>query len=372
MCSSDLYVFGIKKSDYDAKAKGKGVYPKGKANPEKAGIPRCTDNSAFFEAFGLPKSEADCEGAEEPAATTGAATKLTDDSSSKDAAEKLTGFLVCNGTKTTPSLVAKAPIVKEQKCLVNTLSDGTTKLVNGTEYAFFVVAVSGDDFSTVSWTSKVVFDAPSADSIKDATKKTLSFKAVDGTTSSQYEIKLDPAAGTATVGSAETCSGTDTKSPCSAISNKNGLDSPNPVLYISRAGTGSYLQRLYISAPAGGSVRIQPRGPQTYDPSAKVNTTDGRIPGDRPATTYPKNSGGEDKEPGTKYVVYNNQIFDLEITAAGKKYYGKVFIGDVTYTAITDKEPYRDGTASVNLNIVLQPGAGIVQYGLDRQDPATF
>lgn len=365
------YVFGIKKSDYEAKAKGKGVYPKGKANPETAGIPRCKDNSAFFEAFGLPKSEADCEGAEETSSsspsTTGA--KLTADTTKKDETEKLTGFLACGGTKTTPSVSAKAPIVKEQKCVVNTLADGTTKLENGTEYAFFVVAVAGDDFNTVSWTSKVVFDAPSSDAIKEAAQKSLTFSAItEEHKSTMYKITLNPSAGTAAVGAAETCNGNTANTPCSAISQPNKQPTDDPVIYLSRAGINNYLQRLYISAPAGGKVRIQPRGPQTYDPYLGANTTDGRIPGDRPATVYPQTDGKEE-ESGTKYVVYNNQIFDLEITSGGKKYYGKVFIGDVTYTgdAGTNNAGF---VAKVAINIVLQPGAGIAQYGLGSPDRA--
>lgn len=357
------YVFGIEKSVYDAKAKGKATYPKGKSNPEVAGVPRCKDNSAFFEAFGLPKTESECEGAPEtPAAALAPSdTKLTQDAAKTDeAAEKLTGFLSCdekpNVTPSLPRPTDNKPVVTPQTCTVSKLADAAkTALKNGTTYAFIVVAVADDDFSTISWTSKVIFDTPSVSAYSN---DALAFKAVSATTSEMYKITLDPVAGTATAAAVASCDGNTAANPCSALSKKNGLSTTTSDIYISRAAAGSSLQRLYFSAPAGGSVIIQPRGPQTYDPLKGSKTTDGRIPSDMAAKSFPT------KEYGTKYVIYNNQIFDLEITKGTAKYYGKVFIGDVTYagTAGTNNA---DLTATVKVNIVLQPGVGIKHYGIE-------
>jgi hypothetical protein len=351
------YVFGIKKSDYDAKAKGKATYPKGKANPEVAGIPRCKDNSAFFEAFGLPKSESDCEGAPEESAVPTTGTKLTADDTTA-AAEKLTGFLSCDEkASTTPSLPRPAdnkPVVTPQTCTVSKIAN--TALANGTTYAFVVVAVADDDFSKISWTSKVIFDTPSA----NALTSTLDFPAFSGTVSNKFKITLDPTTGKATLGAIDTCNSAIDGEPCNALSKKNTLSTATSDIYISRNAVGTYLQRLYISAPAGGSVIIQPRGPQTYDPLKAAKTTDGRIPGDTAAKEFPST------EFGTKYVVYNNQIFDLEITKSGVKYYGKVFIGDVTYAGTGALNTL---TASVKLSVVLQPGAGIKHYALEPKPP---
>ncbi len=359
------YVFGIKKADYDAKAKGKATYPKGKANPEVAGIPRCKDNSAFFEAFGLPKSETDCEGAPEETAATSTGTKLTADTPTDAAAEKLTGFLSCDEEKanTTPSRPRPAdnkPVVTPQTCTVSKLADkDKTALANGTTYAFVVVAVADDDFSKISWTSKVIFDTPSATVLANATDKAkpyeLTFPAFTSTDSKKFKITLDPTTSKATLGAIEDCSGATDSEPCSALSKKNGLSTATSDIYISRNAVGTYLQRLYISAPAGGSVIIQPRGPQTYDPFKAEKTADGRIPGDAAAKEFPTT------EFGTKYVIYNNQIFDLEITKSNVKYYGKVFIGDVTYGTGTGSAM----TATVKINVVLQPGAGIKHYALE-------
>jgi hypothetical protein len=99
-------------------------------------------------------------------------------------------------------------------------------------------------------------------------------------------------------------------------------------------------------------VQLQPRGPQTYDPL--TGTKVARIPGDQAAaaTSYPA--------AGTKYIVYNNQVFDFAVTQGTDVYYGKVVIGDVTYasTAATSD-------ATLKVSVIFQPTANVRDYFVD-------
>lgn len=346
------YVFAMKKSEYDVQAKGKATFP-AKADPEKAGIPRCADNSDWFKAFGLPQTTAACDADE---ATPASGTKLTGDSGNatdstssdkSEKAEKLTGFVLCDETTaaTEPSLAVKGPAITTQKCTVSKLANGSP-LVNGTTYVFFVVAVAKDDLSAVSWTSNVMSDTPSFDAASE--------KDVVLAQNKSLAITIDAGNGTAAVAEAATnC----VAGACDRLSIKNTAAVSSPTIHLSRTAATSdtdggaigFLQRLYISSPSGDAVKLQPRGPQTYDPLTRSKVV--RIPGDRAAdvSTFP--------DGGTKYIVYNNQVFDFAVTQGTQTYYGKVVIGDVTYASES-----ATSAATLKVSVIFQPAAGIRDY----------
>jgi hypothetical protein len=344
------YVFAMKKSDYDVKAKGQAKFP-AKADPEKAGIPRCLNNTKWFEAFGLPATDAECEADK---ATSASGTALTGDdagltadttASSGEKVEKLTGFVLCDETKTAkePSLIVTPPAITTQKCTVSKLADGTA-LANGTTYVFFAVAVADDDLKKVSWTSNVVSDTPSKDSASESS--------VTLDNNQSWAITVDAANGTATLATAAT---TCVAGACGTLSGPNTASVSTPSIFLSRPDLSTFKQRLYISSPQSGDVKLQPRGPQTFDPLTGAKVT--RIPGDRAAdvTTFP--------DAGTKYIVYNNQVFDFAVTQNSKTYYGKVVIGDVTYADQTSET----SRATLKVSVIFQPAAGVRDYIVNPQ-----
>jgi hypothetical protein len=349
------YVFAMKKSDYDTKAKGKAKFP-ASADPTKAGIPRCQDNSAWFEAFGLPASTAECKADE---ATPATGSKLTDDdtaltdntSSSSDKPEKLTGFVLCDETVAKggkePSLAVTSPAISTQKCTVSKLADGKTALENGVSYVFFVVAVAEDDLSVVSWTSNLVSDTPSKDS---PVETSITLKTAEYVT-----ITVDTTTKTATL-KTQASSCTPASTACNKLSDLNTDNPTTPTIFISRTSAtteASFPQRLFISTAQGKAVQLQPRGPQTYDPL--TGTKVARIPGDQAAaaTSYPA--------AGTKYIVYNNQVFDFAVTEGTNVYYGKVVIGDVTYASST----VSTSDATLKVSVIFQPTANVRDYFVD-------
>ncbi len=331
----------------------KPTYPTG-VNLGLSGIPRCKDNTKFFEAFGFKATDKECEDDTAPAAGgTTAGTTLAGGSNLQDTGtgtgtgtdteekEVLTGFAKCDtGSSADISLTAVPPVVTTQKCVISKDGAGAA-LANGTTYAFLVMAAR-DDRSKISWTSNLIFDTPSADGLPADSKLTLAagqVATIDLTT-----------VGKGTLSAAADCGSGAAGTPCASISTSNTVAAPGAKVFLSRAaasGAGDYKQRLYVSGSEEGDVKIQPRGPQTWDPLAKA--TANRIPGDEAASTYPT--------AGTKYVVYNNQVFDLEIANGGKTYYGKLIVNDVTYASTA---PSSDAT--LNLALVLQTKPDTTDY----------
>ncbi len=352
------YVFAVDATKVSAAgailAAVKPTYPAG-ANLALSGVPRCLDNTKFFEAFGFTATDKECEDDTAPAA--GAATagatlqggsNLVQDPAPAegDEVEILKGFAKCEaGSSADISLTAVAPVVKTQKCLIKKLGDAAaTPLANGKTYAFIVMAAR-DDRSKVSWTSNIIFDTPSADGLPADSTVVIGVGQV-------ATVDLSTVAtGKGTLSAAADCGASGAAlSPCDRISISNTVAAAGAKVFLSRAaatGGGDYKQRLYVSGSETGSVKIQPRGPQTWDPMNKA--TANRIPGDEAASTYPA--------PGTKYVVYNNQVFDVEITATGGIYYGKLIVNDVTYA---DTAP--TSAATLDVALVLQPEAGVRHY----------
>ncbi len=343
------FVFGTTKTFAELKALVK--YPTGAADKiDRVGIPRCVDNSKFFEAFGLKATDRKCEGGEPEKFL------LADEAA---AAEKLENYLQCGAnTDKNPSVVVTSGISTEiQKCAVKKAYDATTgaqvSLANGTVYSFMVVSVKGSDLTEVSWTSNVVEDAPSATALTGSAElSNYQFTKIT------FNLTAATAAFSTTV---EDCTGTGDSSASTdgrcGLSQQNANAVTEPTIFLGRAqSANSYVkhpQRLYISVSSqqtGDAIALQARGPQTLD-KKEDGGDDSKVPRiarDEPVTTY--------ATAGIKEIVYNNQVFDFQITKGTDVYYGKVVIGDVTYADDNESK------ATVEVNVVMQPGKNIVHY----------
>lgn len=347
------YVFGSTKTLTDLKDLV--AYPVGaKDKLGEIGIPRCAENSKFFEAFGFKATTVKCEGGEpEKLALADETTTATE--------EKLENYLQCGtNTDSKPSVPATTGVSLEiQKCLVKKAYDPTTAaqvaLVNGTAYTFIVLAVKGDKYTDVSWTSNVVEDAPSSTAYtgsieldeEEYTTLTFTFSSASAVTAEFPATALSCPTSNAS-----------TDIICAPFSG-NTTSVTEPTLFFGRAPAGaSYEQRLFVSASSAqsgteGTIKIQHRGPQTLD--AKTlggdDSKQARIPDDAPVTTdYP--------DAGPKEIVYNNTVYDIEIIKSStEKYYGKIVIGDIDYAGDA-----KTGKATIAITVVVQPGKNLVYY----------
>ena len=317
---------------------GKVVYPNTSVNVGVTGIPRCEDNSAFFQAFGLGESDDSCDGADEdnPAEEEASELMLQDE-------ETLTGWVKCYDENAAvidskPS-VATTSSLGTQSCRVRALSDGTA-LANGTVYSFLVVGVLGDDLDELSWSSNVVVDAPS----KTAYTGTPSL-----TQATYLKFTIDPATGVATAATEAPLACTNNAEACTLGGTNAGGTAGENAFFIARDSGSTYPQRHYISVSSTSNVAIQPRGPQTFDPVA--NTKSSRIPRDTPASIF--------ATAGIKYPMYNNQIFDIGIknSSGGIDYYGKIYVGDITYEG-----GVATGASTIAMDVILQTGVGLQYY----------
>lgn len=347
-----FYVFGTTKTIEELEETSiKPNYPTTGVDMTLAGFPRCALNSKFFEQFGLPATDRKCEGdeASDEAADSsfhfGLTTQSDSDSDTTEVEETLSNFLTCDGTATTPSKKLTTASLGWEKCTVTKAYDPDTgalvDLQNGTEYTFIVVAVSGDEFQDISWSSNIVSDAPSVDiAVSDLVLP-----------ADQYaSITIDPATASATVSSAAACPGAtggNTYDPVCDIRQSNNIASSEYKIFLGRNSTTSNKQRVFIStsSDASSKMQLQPRGEQSSGGSS-------RILGDTPtpAAAY--------TPPGTKFAVYGNQVFDFVLTYNGNKHYGKIFVSSRALTTATD------ATSNVTLSssIVFQTGPGLAYY----------
>lgn len=361
------YVFAKKKGTTSSSTLAK--YPSN-VDVTVSGIPRCADNSAFFQAFGIVATTKDCKGADTsptPSPSSMASTNSSyyrlADASTSTSSDVLTGFVTCaeNTKDATISLTAaSASVTTPQSCTVSKI--GSDSLTNGVTYEFFVVAVKGSDKSSISWTSRLVTDTPSVD-LLGSSGQALSFagggtqdctkngSGVANPNATYYEISFAPTSTSATVSSAKPCSGN--VGACKLTTgNSTAPSTSNPTIYIGRdSSSPCYQQRFFISTSSGDTtnvITLQPRGNQTHNAFDK---TDGaRIPGDSATSTY--------SSVGTAFAVYANQIFDFKLTVGSTYYYGKVYINSVSYATATDPT----STATVTTSLILQPAAKTADY----------
>jgi hypothetical protein len=319
------------------------------------GIPRCKDNSKFFESFGFAATDVDCNSDEDTAKKDDTASSLTaddaDGSASADSAktddtEVLKNFLSCKentGSSEKVSLEGKAPTTGLQKCTVSKVFNGT-ELVDiepGTAMTFVVFAVMGDDYDKISWSSNYIEDAAST--------------TLDGFDGKEIKLGLKEfvkiaftvtdTAVSATMSDPATC---PAGSFCK-VSGINDQSNSEPAIYVGRdTNSSTHTQRFFVSVPEQGTpsqIELQARGAQT---STEGGTFSSSIPGDEPTGSYDAT--------GTTFVIYGNQVFDFKITNGSHIKYGKIVFETVTYAG--DKAS--DGT--IKTTIIAQPGNDVMHY----------
>ncbi len=352
------HVFGAATTLADLASKV--TYPKTYSVSElaDAAIPRCEGNSAFFEAFGLPASDAKCEDDTATESGTEEEFRLTqeeeEEGATENADEPLTSKLSCaDADSTNVSLPAEAPSLGRLSCTLTKVKDAAgaeVAIENGTTYVFFVVAVMGDEFNEISWTSNIIEDIPSKTVMDDME---LTLKANTGSNNAEYvpvTIASDLAA-IETAPAAAACGTSTARDHFCRLSTENSASDTGNIIYIGRDNfSASNQQRLFISAPSAGKIKLQPRRRAARQSDLPGGGTDKvRLPGDMATDSYGAKS---------KFQILGDQVFDIEYTVGSQKYYGKIVITDVNYADAADK------TSEVTLKatIVFQTAAGKRYY----------
>ena len=340
------------------------AYPTDVSIANNETVPFCADNANFFADFGITTAPSgDCEGAKStPATGLALADTVGVAEASVECFDPSDGTTSWQGTNAddstvTISLEKKADTtyrkgVGVHRCLITKDSSGTA-LVDGTTYSIFVVAVTGDSYDGISWTSNIVDDTP-APAVVD--NQNLSLNAQQYVTISFDTTNLTK---TLTVPSTGTSCGSQ-----SLTNNICGVYGATPStstagFYIARDhSSNSYPQRIFLSVPAGSAYKILDRGNQVTDPIDATAYTP-RIPGD--SALADKTSGAPDyDEAGTHFIVRDRQVYDFVLTVSGSPHYGKIAFGDISYATASDKS----SAATIPMTIVIQPKASTTHYGL--------
>lgn len=347
-------------------------YPSG-ADATTAGIPRCADNSAFFEAFGLAAATNDCKGATNAgdvtstsklASPTGiygdsfatlAATPTTTTTTTTTTEEKMSNYQACSEAESGAAISLPVTAVDgtisskgTQKCTISKAYDKdsatSVAMANSTSYVVMVMTVAGSKYNKVSWSSNIVSDTPApvaySGSVTLTARNTFKYFTIN--------TAMDTATLSSTTG---TC-------PASDLCSIGGTNSENTDgIYIGREATaGSYPQRLFISTPDDSSIRLLPRGPQTYDPEDPA-VSSARIPSDQ-AIKHTSTSSPY-AAIGSVLTVYEDHVFDFVITTGTSTYnYGKIVFGDVSYATATDTT----SAATIPVTIIIQGKAATQDY----------
>ena len=318
---------------------------------DSTGIPRCTDNDAFFAKFGMGASNVACEGS--------GVSESDDSSSSDDSEEEVNEFknliLQCSAPETALDLsIVKGDAYKPgalQKCSVNKVwypsldTPAQVAIEAGSEYTFFAVSVMGSKFDSISWTSNIIA-AASSKTASDSEEVTLNageFK----------KITFDMTALTASI---DTTASACTGNICT-IAKANSQESNAPTLWIGRASSGTtYTQRTLVSDSqhTSSSLFLRARDSKVTDPNGTDPTAvTARIP-----AAWPSDITAAD---GIVNPVYGQDVLDFKITHDSKSYYGKLVIEDISY-ADESGAVGNFGTATVKLSVILQTGAGVMHY----------
>ncbi len=304
------------------------------------GVPRCAANNSFFKAFGITMATtSECDdvtstatAAEDPAAVGVQKAKVMCLDPDKGTAL---------GTEATTSLDVSATNMYAngqgtQRCLIKGLTNGTT-------YSFIVVAVTGDSFDAISWTSNVMEDTP-------ATKVFSGTVTIPASKYATITLSSTAASAAATLAdgtSATACSG----SICKLTGTNDGTAAS---IYLARDNVGDYPQRVFASTGSGSTVKIAYRGPLTNDPVKGDSTVATSVPGD--AAVSGLNGTGPYKA-GEKFVVYDNQVYDIKYTLSGLDYYGKLVVDNLTYASAS-----KSGDVTFTATLLMQSQAGQVHY----------
>lgn len=323
---------------------GTSLYPKS-VNLATGSIPRCKDNNTIFTKFGFTTaSDTDCSGGL-LSSVIGGSTGL------QLAATPVTNLVACYdpAAPTTKlgndqiSMLVSGTSLETKKCLVKAIKvNGTDEnLINGATYTFFAVAVKGDSYDAMSWTSNFVEDTPSADVYSGTVTlpygKSVFFPLAQTTAAITTPITT-PTIDNCTAG---VCALTGTNSESA-----NGI-------YIGRDSTTGYKQRLFISTSTLGTTSIQLDNPVTPDGSL---LTPPRHPGDK-AIVY---SAGAYLGKGERMDVKGNEVFDIAVGLAGgtSYHYGKIVITNVALATPTNNQ----SDITFNVTIIMQPAVDNVNY----------
>lgn len=320
-----VFISGVDKRIGDLSAP---VAPTGVDIGAKHTVPYCTENAGFFKEFGItaePGSACDLD----------SSFTLLQDDAAADADADGVGVGAAKVTCYDPaapdtawgdeniSLPKSATNtgVGVQTCLIKTDQNGDA-LVNGKSYSFFVVAVVGESFDGISWTSNVVDDTPAKavvdnEGLQLAAKKyvvvTFDTTALDtAITLANLTVSDCPAAGS----TAQVC----------GVSGTNAQATDG--IYIARDNTSaSYPQRIFVSTSTAGNIELIYRGDQLMDPKFPDAITT-RIPGDEAMA-----AGTYYMAKGSQLSVRDRMVYDFVITVGAAKHYGKIAFGDVSYAS---------------------------------------
>ncbi|MFK7825418.1 MAG: hypothetical protein AB8G05_14790 [Oligoflexales bacterium] len=318
---------------------------------QSVGIPRCTDNDAFFAKFGMGASGVACEGSGVSKSVDGE----DEDSDENSANEFKNLILQCSNPETALDLsILKGDDYKPgalQKCLVNKVWDPSldtpaqVAIEGGSEYTFFAVSVMGSDFDSISWTSNIIAGAASSTAVnsQEITLNTGEFK----------KISFDMTALTATVDSSpSTCTG----NVCT-IAKANSQESTVPTIWIGRASSGtSYTQRILVSdsQDSSSSLYLSAKDSKVSDPGGTdPSAVTARVP-----NAMPNDISSAD---GIVNPIYGHDVLDFKIIHNESNYYGKLVIENISY-ADESGSVGNFGTATIKLSVILQTGAGVLHY----------
>jgi hypothetical protein len=241
-----------------------------------------------------------------------------------------------------------------QRCTVKQAWDQEEgKLVDiasGTDYVFFVVSVMGDNYDQVSWTSNIIDDVPSLDLLDEAvvipTDKFVKISFAELTFAGDNLATV-----TASVSTPVSCPSTGDKLPCALGTTNPETD---PAIYIARdAFSPTYPQRLFLSSGPGFRMTQQQVNKDAQAADQDSHLIRVRTPGD-----YALDKAGYEAEKTIFTVKDTNKSFDFVYTASNSKdYYGKVVFTEISYAGDS-----KEGDATLQVNIVLQPKADEPKY----------
>lgn len=368
------HVFGVEMGDLtlsDLASRVNYPYNVPENNILSGSFPRCGDNSDFFEAFGVPETDEDCEGAQDDETSTSTDTGSGDGFrlATADEPETLLSKLDCEGLDSTNvSLPTEGQQLGRNKCVVTAIKDkdgNATNLEAGKTYLFFVAAVLGDDFADMSWVSNIVMDTPST---KVFSEEVTIQTGADQTTTSKYVRVAFDSNDTMKQDAAADC----TDAVCK-LTDKNNLTSTG--FFFGRDNfSGTNRERIFFSVPATGngtSVAAENEMGIQFKRSAvslafdddgneeiKALGKDGFHPGDTAGSVYLYD--------GTHLPVYGDQIFDYQVYKNGATHYGKVIItdwkidGQSDVTSLESLDITKDVTFTVT--VVLQEKPDTTDY----------
>ena len=314
-------------------------------------VPRCEDNNAFFKVFGLNvESTSTCGGGILSLTEKKPRLRLVDD----DKNSILDALKICYdptdpeaalGIEKQVSLAKGTSAFNNgqgiQRCLIKGLENGRT-------YLFLVVAVLGEDYDEISWSSNVAEDTPAKlvyTGELDLAEATFNRIVFDGSTAAGGAV-LDSSNTNCSVSSGTLCKLGGTNA-------QGGPGDATAVFFGRDDSSNSHPQRVFVSTSNSGTMQLTFRGPLTTDPlnPAVIATS---VPGDAAL----ESSVGVYSAAGSVFPVYENGVFDLTLTLDSIRHYGKIIIDSMTYATTTDAR----SNVKFKVTVLVQPKPDMTHY----------